>query len=252
MSPQNPKSPLKCRVEVSSLPEFKPVKTSVEEDVDASEWSTRDVATWLYNLGLGDYASAFAEHKVTGNILPVLSESHFKELGVILVGERALLCQETAKLYRGAVNKRRFRTIWQATGRIYSKGCFDWFCKHLMCVPCCQDPDHYRLTGTTLYVSEIDHKRYNSAFCSTSKHTRAIDLSTIAGVHDLHRSTVCDCGCSADEVTVELDGEKNLAVVRPLLVEKGSGADIAKKINAAMEDAQLNNSAPAGQTMLRI
>ena len=43
--------------------------------------------------------------KKSGNLLHVLQEEHFKELGVALVGERALLLQETAKLYRGAVQK---------------------------------------------------------------------------------------------------------------------------------------------------
>mmetsp|Transcript_6058 Transcript_6058/g.19020 ORF Transcript_6058/g.19020 Transcript_6058/m.19020 type:complete len:245 (-) Transcript_6058:203-937(-) len=237
---------------LQEIPEYKPVHTvlGTDEDVDASQWSTRDVAKWLGSLGLGDYAPTFAEHKVTGNLLHVLTEEHFRELGVALVGERALLLQETAKLWRGAVQKRRFRTIWEAEGTLYDKGCPDWCLKHLMCVPCCDEPDVYKLTGSTLYVTEVDTKRYKSALCATSKYTRAIDLSTIAGVSDFHRDRTCDCGCSADYVSIELDKEKGLEPVKPLLVNKGDGSDVAKQIQAAIEEAQ--SLAPASQAMVRM
>jgi len=169
---------------------------------------------------------------------------------VTLVGQRAMLLQETARVYRGAVQKRRFRTIWEADGLLYVHGCGDWFVKHLCCVPCCEDPDHYKLTGAQLYVTELDKKKYRGQCCATSKHNRAIDLSNIVGVSDFHKNTVCDCGCAADQITIDLDKEKGLEDVAPLLVRKGQGADIARRIQAAIEEAQ--SLAPGKQHMLRM
>lgn len=238
--------------ELAALPEYKPLKTTLglDEDVDASEWSTHDVANWLYSIGLGHFSQGFAEQKITGDLLHLLTEDHLKELGIKLIGDRAMLTKQIALLYRGAVQRRRFRTIWEADGLMYNKGCCDWLLKRLACYSCCNDPDHYRLTGSTLYVTERDKKRCSDAICQISKHTRAIDLSTIAGVNDFHRDHPLDCGCSADFISIDLDQEKGLPDVEPLLVTKGMGEEIAQKIRAAMEEAQ--SLAPGKQHMLRM
>lgn len=238
--------------ELLELPEYKPLSTilGADEDVDASAWTTRDVAEWLHSIGLGRFDRAFAENKVTGDLLHILNEDHLKELGVKLIGDRVLLLQQIARLWRGAVHKRRFRTIWEADGLMYSSGCCDWFTKQLMCYPCCQDPDHYRLTGSTLYLSEEDRKRRKGALCATSKYTRAIDLSAIVGVNDYHKNSICDCFCAGDVITIELDKEKGLDEVSPMIVRKGDGHAVALKIQAAMEEAQ--TLAPGAQHMLRM
>mmetsp|Transcript_18671 Transcript_18671/g.24243 ORF Transcript_18671/g.24243 Transcript_18671/m.24243 type:complete len:254 (-) Transcript_18671:304-1065(-) len=241
-------------LELSQIPEYLPKKPETflgsDEDVDVSKWSTRDVGRWLNSLELDQFAQIFAEHRITGDILHLLHEDHFKELGVNLVGERAILLRETARMYRGQVQKRRFRTIWEADGLLYTKGCIDWFCKVLVCVPCCEDPDHYKLTGSTLYVTELDKKRYRGRLCGTSKYNRAIDLSSIAGVSDFHQNHCCDMGCSADIINIDLDKEKGLDDVPPLQVKKGTGSGITAKILAAVEEAQ--SHAPGKQNMLRM
>mmetsp|Transcript_11119 Transcript_11119/g.28278 ORF Transcript_11119/g.28278 Transcript_11119/m.28278 type:complete len:248 (+) Transcript_11119:121-864(+) len=236
----------------AKLPEYKPIKTvlGVEEDVDSSSWSTLDVANWLQSCGLGNYAMAFAQHKITGDLLHVLTEQHLRELGVESIGERLLIMHQIAKIYRGAVQRRRFRTIWEAEALMYTGGITDWCCKVLSCYSCCNDPDHYKLTGATLYVSELDKKRHRGICCQTSKYTRAIDLSTIAGVNDYHRNALCDCCCAADVVNVDLDKEKGLEEVPPLYVPKGKGHKIALMIQAATEEAQ--SLAPGQQHMVRM
>ena len=50
----------------------------------------RDVAQWLEQLGLGKYAEAFTENDIGSDVLPHLTEEHFKELGVSL-GDRLRL-----------------------------------------------------------------------------------------------------------------------------------------------------------------
>jgi class 3 adenylate cyclase len=47
-----------------------------------------DVAEWLGALGLGQYASAFAENDIDLALLPQLSDADLKELGVASLGHR--------------------------------------------------------------------------------------------------------------------------------------------------------------------
>ena len=122
-------------------------------------------------------------------------------------------------------------------------------CKHLMCVPCCEDPDHYKLTGATLYVSTEDTKVHKGSWCQTSRDTRAIDLSSVAGVSDYHVNSMCDCGCSADVISVELNAELGLDPVRSILVNKGQGYKVSAMITRAVEEAQ--SRAPPSASMQR-
>jgi len=62
---------------IPAVPDIRPLdkKTvlGADEDVDASTWSTREVARWLASLGLGRHAQAFADHRITGDLLHVSS-----------------------------------------------------------------------------------------------------------------------------------------------------------------------------------
>jgi len=114
---------------------------------------------------------------------------------------------------------------------------------------CCEDPDHYKLTGATLYLSTEDRRNAKGSWCQTSRDTRAIDLSSVAGVSDYHVNSLCDCVCSADVISVELNAELGLDPVRPILVKKGQGYKVSAMITRAVEEAQAK--APAAQKMGR-
>jgi class 3 adenylate cyclase/tetratricopeptide (TPR) repeat protein len=57
-----------------------------------------DVAEWLWNLGLEQYATAFHENAVTVDLLPGLTAQDLKELGVVAVGHRRRIQQAIAAL----------------------------------------------------------------------------------------------------------------------------------------------------------
>ncbi|MFO1352174.1 MAG: SAM domain-containing protein, partial [Gammaproteobacteria bacterium] len=57
-----------------------------------------DLGTWLEGLGLGQYATAFAEHKLSFDLLPELTEADLRELGVLALGDRKRLLQAIAAL----------------------------------------------------------------------------------------------------------------------------------------------------------
>lgn len=237
-------------MEMHNFEPLAPVEIDSKEN--PSTWTTNQVAEWLAKMGLPEHQAKFREQRITGDVLEQLKEAHLKELGVGIIGERVSLMKAIGKLHHGAVNRQRFRIIWEDDAVRYKSGPIGWCCDHLMCSPCCIDMDHYKLTGSTLMLIERDTKRFNGGCCQTSRVTRNVNLDTIASVTVATASSLCDCGCAADQIFVELDAELGLPTVNPLSVKKGEGERITKMVQSAIEDAQaMMAAAKAGQTMAR-
>src|SRR5262249_29397457 len=58
----------------------------------------QEVADWLKNIGLGQYAQRFAENDITFAILPHLTDQDLKELGVTSLGHRRHLLLAIAEI----------------------------------------------------------------------------------------------------------------------------------------------------------
>jgi hypothetical protein len=61
-----------------------------------------DIAEWLSELGLEQYAAAFCENAITLDILPNLTAEDLKEIGVAAVGHRRRLLQAIARMSTAA------------------------------------------------------------------------------------------------------------------------------------------------------
>jgi class 3 adenylate cyclase len=57
-----------------------------------------EVADWLHNIGLGQYAQRFAENDISYVILPDLSDQDLEKIGVASLGHRRLLLRAIAEL----------------------------------------------------------------------------------------------------------------------------------------------------------
>ncbi|TCZ66003.1 adenylate/guanylate cyclase domain-containing protein [Roseicella aquatilis] len=60
-----------------------------------------EVGAWLRDLGLGQYAPAFAENHIDAGLLPSLTADDLRELGVASIGHRRRLLQAIAALGEG-------------------------------------------------------------------------------------------------------------------------------------------------------
>ena len=58
----------------------------------------QQIADWLQNIGLGQYAQRFAENDITFTILPHLTDQDMKELGVTSLGHRRQLLLAIAEI----------------------------------------------------------------------------------------------------------------------------------------------------------
>ena len=51
----------------------------------------QQIADWLKNLGMSEYAQRFAENRIDPAVLPALTDRDLKDLGVILGDRRKIL-----------------------------------------------------------------------------------------------------------------------------------------------------------------
>ena len=199
-------------------------------------WSSKRVSEWLSSLGLREYADTFAQHRVTGDLLEVLTEDHLKELGVQLVGHRLVLLRELTMLKRKAHDRDRTRVLWSGEQVLFTKGPLSWLRDQILCVPCCREPDRYAVTMHGVSITQSDGIQKMSWMGRGSKTTRNVDLATIVGVTAHQRTSCFACGCAADDVVVDLNRELGLSPVPPLKVESGMGEHVASLIRAAVEE----------------
>ncbi|TPX61078.1 hypothetical protein PhCBS80983_g01320 [Powellomyces hirtus] len=76
-----------------------PPDTRVESDVKG--WDESRVGTWLTSIGFERFASAFADHHITGDVITELNYETLKDVGVVSVGDRARILQAIKKDLRG-------------------------------------------------------------------------------------------------------------------------------------------------------
>ena len=58
-----------------------------------NSWTVEQVGNWLSNNDFGEYRQQFAEHNITGDLLLQLNYTWLKDVGVIVVGDRARILQ---------------------------------------------------------------------------------------------------------------------------------------------------------------
>ena len=75
---------------------------SAEETNPPESGMPIDLADWLRSIGMDQYAGAFAEQRITLGILPELTDTDLKEMGVAAMGDRKLILREIAALKPGA------------------------------------------------------------------------------------------------------------------------------------------------------
>jgi hypothetical protein len=73
-------------------------RTTKAEDEAFREWDTARVLQWLESNNFGEYKESFSKHQITGDLLPDLNYTTLKEIGVLIVGDRARIMQAIKKL----------------------------------------------------------------------------------------------------------------------------------------------------------
>lgn len=65
------------------------------------DWSSKELAKQLSNLGFGQYERDFRVNDIKGVHLPMLTEEHLKEMGIESVGHRILIMKKITDIING-------------------------------------------------------------------------------------------------------------------------------------------------------
>jgi hypothetical protein len=78
-----------------SLPINTPSIRRNQQEVDASfqSWDAQQVGNWLTNNNFAEYKDCFIQHSITGDLLLDLNYTILRDIGVLIVGDRARILQ---------------------------------------------------------------------------------------------------------------------------------------------------------------
>merc|ERR1719453_796292 len=76
------------------------------------DWSIDEVVHWLVSTGFDDVAEVFGAHGVSGNVLPKITQSALKEMGIQSIGRRVQLHNEIEKVQTVARAEWRRGIVW--------------------------------------------------------------------------------------------------------------------------------------------
>ena len=222
-------------------------------------WGSDEVCRWLAEVGLSQYAPRFRDHKIMGRVLPSIEERHLREMGVDIVGDRVRLLAEARRLATHAVQANRFKVLWEGAAPRFTKGPLDWCWQWCVCRPVWAEVNRYKLTANSLVVT-INQAGWCCNMLERKRFERNVDLSNVAGVNLVTSSKVratrcgarrcraalmqpsaaqlCDCGCVATELNVELDSDKGMADLPPIYVAKDHAQRVCHLMMDAMEEVQ--------------
>jgi SAM domain (Sterile alpha motif) len=75
------------------------METSFPKPDNFKSWNPLQVAKWLNENGFKEYSDFFVEHQITGDLLLDLDYTTLKDIGVIVVGDRARILQAIKKQF---------------------------------------------------------------------------------------------------------------------------------------------------------
>ena len=70
-----------------------PNPSSWDTETNFKKWNADQVANWLLANNFGEYGKQFVENNITGDLLLQLNYTWLKEIGVLVVGDRARILQ---------------------------------------------------------------------------------------------------------------------------------------------------------------
>lgn len=217
-------------------------KAMSETLTDFHEWDEEKLGNYFRRRGLGSYCETLKQHKITGRVVPLLSDSDLKEMGVNVVGDRLMFKRHLKELSSCERFNRRIESLWEGEERIFFSDCDKsiWTLGGFFPV----DPSTYKLTTNHLKVKKVQPVRCGPVrLCcfGVSYVSNNIDLSKVDDVDVFHTPAPCIhrsfcCSKGKDLVEVESRFEKGGKIF--LTLEEGHGEAVANLILNQVEESQ--------------
>lgn len=217
-------------------------KAMADNLTEFQTWDEDKLGNFFRRRNLGQYCEALKQHKITGQIAPLLTDDDLKEMGVNVVGDRLMFKRYLKDLSSRERFNKRIESLWEGEERIFFSDCDKSFWTLGGFFPI--DPSTYKLTTNHLKVKKVRPVRcgpirlccFGASYVSNN-----IDLSKVDDVDVFHTPAPCfhrTCCCShgKDMVEVESRFEKGGKIF--LTLQEGHGEAVANLILNQVEESQ--------------
>lgn len=232
--------------------DYHPLIESNNEDLkDFETWDAERLGAYFSRQGL-DYGRQLAEHKITGALAPLLTDSDLREMGIHIVGDRLLFHWHLQELSRRQRFQRSLQPYWQGQEHLFASPC-----AHICCTACglCPvDATSYKLTSHHLKARRVVPVRcgpFRLSCCGfgSTLESHSIDLSKVDDVDVSGRPAPCLgrlCCCARGQDLIEVESRFERAMPGrqhhhnkiTLVLAEGDGEAVAQLILHRIEESQ--------------
>jgi hypothetical protein len=210
------------------------------------KWDEDQLAQYLTQHSLGQYAETFKHHKINGAIAPYIKDSDLKDMQITIVGDRLRIQRCLAELKSQARFHKRIQSLWEGQERLFY-GNFD---KNVgtCCGFCPVDPSTYRLTTNHLKVKKVRPVRcgpcvlgcFGATYVNNNIDLSKVDDVDVFGIPAPCIQRTCCCAKGKDIVEVESRFEKGAkgGCKIQLVLEEGHGEIVSNLILNQVEESQ--------------
>ena len=213
---------------------------SIKELSDYASWDPVALSEYLETVGLGDYSEVVINHKITGKLLPLVTNQDLVDMGISIVGDRLRFRKIIESFGRKTRRVDRTKTIWEGSEKLY----WGWLDEMLQtgCGCCPHDPNTYKLTQNHLIIKTVQPQRLGpiQLCCCYSFKVDNVDLTRVTDtdVHGIPAPCILQvlfCAGSKDEVHIDVGDDETFI----LSLEGGDGRDASNFIMNQVEEAQV-------------
>lgn len=208
-------------------------------------WNPEQLAQYISSKGLSDYRKRITDHKISGSLAPLLTDSDLKEMGITCIGDRLRFKLIVGNLKRKSRVIDRSRCLWEGQERVFFSDTAAAWCT---CFGCCPiDPSTYKLMSNYIKVKTVKPLRLGPIrmCCCNEYTTNNVDLTYLTNVDVIGIPASCCervlcCAPGKDIVDIELRGAGGDVFNHKIILREGEGDQVAFLVlNTGVEDAQL-------------
>lgn len=179
------------------------------DPLQVQEWTEQDVVEkYLRPTNMEHLAKMFIENRINGAVLLSLEESHLKDMGFHIVGDRITFLDYLKQLKKHKRDLDRGRALWNATTPVCSPAyhrnlgeyCFQ------VCCNCCVATTEWRVTGQGIRW----RKNRAPINCCGDVETQFIDYRFLKDL-EIRKTPKCLCCCVGKELLIYADDKDSVS-----------------------------------------
>mmetsp|Transcript_17867 Transcript_17867/g.27063 ORF Transcript_17867/g.27063 Transcript_17867/m.27063 type:complete len:226 (-) Transcript_17867:226-903(-) len=206
-----------------------------------SRWDAKELAEYLSDNGLEDYAECFISNNVDGEIAHRIDRDELKKMGVSKVGARLKILEVLGSLKRAKQQLDQEELLWEGKEVMYASCCHQMYETCFGLFP--QNPSEYRLNSHHLVIKEIKVPRCGPMRCCCISGNYFIDNIDLSNVKDIdlegsRPGCLCQIFCcekKLEHIIVGMEGKDESKV---LIQKSGEAQDVVRKIKNQIEILQ--------------